>query len=98
MKNPFSEATRFLFADVYECWECGCNQNLSLHHTFGRISNSPINASPLCLKSHEKGDVHSPEKREKYLLKTLEYLKRIGYQFTQKDKEFIIWLKNEKYL
>lgn len=89
MKNPFSEKTRWLFVqDGYvKCFECGRNQ-AELHHILGRISNSPLNAIPLCRKCHNAGNIHSPEKEREYLNKTFRYLVEINYIMTKKDGEF----------
>jgi len=87
--NPFSEKTRELFIWNYTCWETGLSLPLELHHIYGRISNSPLNAAPLSREAHERGDIHSRSKRTKYLNKTIKFLDAQGYKLTKKDKEFL---------
>ena len=87
--NPFTERTRELFIWNYSCWQCWKSKPLTLHHIYKRISNSPLNACPICQDCHEKGDIHSAEKREKYLTKTIKFLKEQDYKMTKKDIEFL---------
>ena len=89
MKNPFSQKTRKLFIDKYDCGLCGMNQNLELHHILGRVSNSPLNGSPVCHKCHKKINLSNKEITSKLLASTLEYLLLRGYILTDKDKRFI---------
>ncbi len=89
MRNEFSQETRFLFVDNYECWNCGRNQIDALHHILGRESNSPFNAAPIENFSCHIGQSFSQEKTIKFLVKTYRYLIRHGYKPNQKDKEFL---------
>lgn len=89
LKNPFTNETRWLFHDArYQCWICGGNQNIELHHIAGRISSSPLNASPVCHSCHAQ--VGHSEEEEKLLFKrTLHYLTTHDYKINKKDHEFI---------
>ena len=91
LSNPFSEQIRFLFFDVWECWQCGSNGNgrggLELHHIKGRESNSALNAAPLCHYCHEHMNHNSQE--ESFLMgKTIRFLVRINYDFDSNDLAF----------
>ncbi len=91
--NDFTEDTRALFIFNYRCWETGKSLPLELHHIYGRCSNSPLNAAPLSREAHELGDIHSPEKRAKYINKTLKYLERQNYKMDDKDISFLKQVK-----
>lgn len=97
MKNNFSEETRLLFSEAWECWYCGANTAGSLHHIVGRGSkNGDVESSPLnaCLVCNNK--CHLPNHNflktdgmmRKMLNKTMEYLLSADYHFTAKDIEF----------
>ena len=94
-EKSFSEETRGLFIDNYECWECGMNNWDCLHHIKGgefEEADSPLNAAPLHNFKCHMGDGHhfSEEQISLYLAKTLRYLLlRVPYSFTDKDREFI---------
>ena len=89
LKNSFSDKTRSLFEN-YGCWECGrSDKGVEPHHILKRISGSAFNLAPLCRKCHELGNVHSIEKRKKYLNKTLNYLKSIDYKINSEDEKFL---------
>ena len=94
MRNPFTPKTRELFTWNYACWECGRNSGLELHHIMKRISNSPLNAAPLCHKCHapesRNTPIHSDENSSKYLKKTLAYLLSNGYVLNKVDREFML--------
>lgn len=89
LKNPFKLETRWLFFDVrYRCFECGSNQGIELHHILGRVSSSALNACPLCKNCHIQVK-HNQKEHQRLFLKTLQYLKDIGYTLVQEDIEFI---------
>lgn len=90
MRNPFSEETRELFRYNHECAWCGMNQPDALHHIMGRVSSSPLNASPIHnMKCHiGNGTLENDESRSMLLKWTLEYLYKEGYRFTEADSEF----------
>lgn len=53
----FPEYVRSLFADIQPCCiKCGSNQMCSIHHIYGRISNSMFNGATLCQEHHQIGD------------------------------------------
>jgi len=88
--NPFSKETLLLFIDNYSCWECGRSDlGLEPHHILKRISNSPFNLVPLCYNCHKISNIHSPEKQEKYLKKTYDYLIKINYKLNKNDLKFL---------
>jgi hypothetical protein len=96
MRNNFSEETRGLFIDCYKCWICGKNTADALHHILGRVSDSPLNAAPVCnFTCHINRPMHTEQTRQDLIKKTFFYLIKKGYALTKKDKEFI--LKNFKY-
>lgn len=98
MKNNFSQKTRdlFDFGGWSMDWEDGRNDADSLHHIFGRVSNSPYNAAPLNnIRNHQPEGrkylpaIHSFEARKKYLSKTKKHLDSIDYTPNEDDLEFI---------
>lgn len=90
MRNPFTTETRELFRYNHECSWCGMNQPDALHHIMGRVSSSPLNASPIHnMKCHiGNGTLENDESRSRLLKWTLEYLYKDGYKFTPEDEEF----------
>lgn len=98
LSNDFTEKTRSLWIFRYDCDICGCNRNLELHHILGRISNSPLNASLLCNSCHYRNHSQQPfteEEKMMILQKTIKWLLKNNYQFSEKDNIFI--LNNKKY-
>ena len=87
LKNPFSDKTRLLFIDVYSCFKCGSNQSVEMDHIMGRISNSPLNASPLCRKCHSEKAGYDGKIEQ--LRKTAAYLKKTEYKLCEKDLNFL---------
>lgn len=90
MRNPFTQETRELFRYNHACAWCGMNQPDALHHIMGRVSSSPLNASPIHnRKCHiGNGTLENDESRSMLLKWTLEYLHNDGYKFTEEDEEF----------
>jgi hypothetical protein len=85
LKNEFSINTRHIFLYVTACFNCGkSSEGLELHHILGRISNSPLNACPLCKFCHES-TARNYEKKKEYLVTTIKFLLANGYEFTEKD-------------
>lgn len=93
LKNSFSDSTRALFMDCYACFKCGSNQNLELHHIFGRISNSPFNAAPVCRNCHDK-ILHTFEERFPLLRTNMRFLFQAGYDYAKNrewgDEDFFV--------
>lgn len=87
--NPFSDKTRELFIFTYSCWDCGMSKPLTLHHIYKRISNSPMNSAPVCQECHDKSNIHSRDKRAKFMNKTIKFLQKQDYKLTKKDREFL---------
>lgn len=101
MKNNFSKATQILFgqydnAPYQVCWECGRYHADCLHHIFGRCSNSAFNCAPLnnndchLNKNGSMGghETHG-ETAQKYLYRTIVFLKMNEYEPTPEDQLFI---------
>lgn len=101
MKNEFTPETKALFNESgLKCWFCGnvlrrdkfgFSQEVSaFHHILGRISNSPLNCSPI----HNEGchlynyKLQSFEEKSKLLKKTIRFLLKRDYCLTEKDIEF----------
>lgn len=96
MRNNFTQKTRSLFWDNYSCWSCGYNKFDILHHIVGRgnkhseLESSPFNAAPLCnFSCHIGKPINKEYTTKKFLQLTEEYLKRINYKPTDKDKAFL---------
>lgn len=91
LKNPFSEQTRSLFLYNQYCFDCTSNGNnrggLELHHIFGRVSSSALNACVLCHECHSHVG-HTKEEHARLFMKTAEVLFANGYEPNQKDKDF----------
>ena len=89
LRNNFTDEQKAIWAFDYWCHngDCHSNNGVSIHHIFGRVSNSTLNGIPLCDKCHrnytflDKGQ----------LLKTvIRFLcdPNNNYDFTKKDVEF----------
>lgn len=91
LRNPFSKATRELFVGKIRCIWCKLPGWDVLHHIMGRVSDSPCNASPIHnLKCHiGNGSLDSFENRSKFLKDTRDFLDSIGYDYTEKDRDFM---------
>jgi len=97
-EKNFSQETRELFRNAYECWVCGMNSMDALHHILGgnfEEADSPLNAAPICNMKCHIGKSFSDEETGRMLRQTRYYLWMIGYQLTAKDKKFI--RDNQKY-
>lgn len=90
LNNPFSEDTRRLFFYNYSCFWCGQNGWDALHHILGRVSSSPLNASPIHNHQCHIGNyaLDSFENQSILLKRTLAYLLEEGYELTEEDKQF----------
>lgn len=90
MRNPFSQDTRELFRYHHNCAWCGMSGPDCLHHIMGRVSSSPLNASPL--HNHKchigNGTLENDESRSKLLKQTYKHLMDEGYRLTDTDIEF----------
>ena len=64
--------------------DCG---GLELHHIFGRVSSSPLNASVVCGKCHRQMG-HSFEEQHHLLWRNLHHLARIYYKSDEDDQKF----------
>ena len=89
LKNPFPDKVRYLYLyNCFECWQCGCNQMIELHHIWGRISASALNSAPLCKGCHVH-ILHTRYERQDLLRKTLRFLESQGYCWNNEDGEFL---------
>ena len=92
LANPFPLSVRLLFADCHSCWECGKNGQhvggLELHHIWGRISGSALNAAVLCKKCHEHMN-HNRDEHHRLLRKTINFLLRQKYKLLPVDHAFL---------
>jgi len=101
-EKNFSQETRELFRNNYECWICGKNCWDSFHHCLGgnfEEADSVFNAVPICNATCHIGKSFSEEEKSRLLKKTKEYLRIIGYELTKKDIKFLELKKRyyEKY-
>lgn len=92
LSNPFPLRVRLLFIDTHACWECGRNGNgrggMELHHIWGRISGSALNAAPLCKVCHD-GIAHNQETHRRLLRKTIAFLLGQHYKLEPADNQFL---------
>jgi hypothetical protein len=92
MKNDFTDITRALFVFEKTCWNCNAPEP-ELHHILGRVSNSPLNAYPLCRKNCHSFHIEmkSEENKYKFLKQTFRFLcdPNNQYRFTKKDNKFM---------
>ena len=89
LKNPFSQETKALFLYSYNCFNCNKGTNSrDPHHILGRVSDSPLNCSPVCIECHEEEHQRSRLDKGKLLVATIKYLVKYKYDFTEKDIEF----------
>jgi hypothetical protein len=87
LNNPFPSYVRVAFIDYWECYRCGKNYPLELHHIKGRESCSALNASVLCSECHSH--MGHTDEEEIYLMGiTARFLVRNNYQFREEDIEF----------
>lgn len=90
--KDFSEDTRNLFCYNNECFKCGKNRWDVAHHTMGgdfEEADSPLNFCAIHNYPCHIGWSFDDKMCCKFLTKTLKYLIRIRYRFTQKDFNFI---------
>ena len=77
LKFDFSFEVRTLFDDMQECAVCHCNGSgrggLSIHHIYGRVSDSVFNGVVLCGFCHERV-TGSQDERLHFFGVTLQYL------------------------
>lgn len=87
--HPFTDKTRQLFVNT-PCWQCGAAAPDALHHIMKRVSASPLNCAPLhnATCHLDRGDIHKPNVRWRYLWRTLVHLREQNYQWSPKDKAF----------
>ncbi len=85
MKNNFTDEVRAEFIFETTCWRCN-RSNPELHHILGRVSNSILNAYPLCRKCHSKHiEMMNEENKKKFLNETIRFLLANDYMFKMKD-------------
>lgn len=95
LSNPFPQEVRLLFFDVYWCFLCGrSDRGLELHHIWGRISGSALNACPLCKDCHDS-ILHNQETHIKLFKITMKYLVTIKYKLVANDFLFLEKINND---
>lgn len=98
LANPFPSEVRLLFLYCHECWLCGRNGSTSggmeLHHIWGRISASALNAAPLCNECHTSV-LHTHKVHQILLRKTINYLARQAYKLKAVDFAFLSTVQND---
>ncbi len=89
LNNPFPQWVRNLYLYVFACGECGRSDlGLELHHTKGRISDSPFNAFVLCPDCHFH-ILHDDVTHRRLFKKNAFFLHSQGYKPTDDDIQFI---------
>lgn len=98
LRNPFPLEVRNLFLYNYECFWCGGNGNgrggMELHHIWGRISASALNAAPLCKVCHA-GMIHTIPEQQRLLKRTIRFLRGEQYKLRPVDHEFLELVKTD---
>lgn len=93
LKNRFKEEDKIrVWSQKQYCQDCGSNQNCSLHHILGTISDSILNSIMLCYKCHKIADGHNVSDtkfQQKYLNITLITIKEECYSLVKRDFVFI---------
>src|SRR5580698_7667740 len=81
LQYDFPLKVRNLFIGCWECWQCGGNGQdrggLAIHHIWGRVSSSALNAAVLCGECHDHVS-HSTETRCRYFTQTFRYLETMA--------------------
>ena len=89
LRNNFTDEQKAVWAWDYWCHAPNCKSNIgvSIHHIFGRVSNSILNSIPLCDKCHRN---YTFLDKSELLKTTIRFLcdPNNGYEFTKKDIEF----------
>lgn len=95
LKNNFNEQERYYWQGHEFCAECRSNQNLALHHIYGRRYSSILNSIPLCIACHSKYDgmntdgIKGDPHRKKFLAHNLKWIMPQGKVFNEDDIFFI---------
>lgn len=92
LQYDFSQTTRALYLNHWECFLCGCNGwnrgGLEIHHIMGRVSKSPFNSSCLCGECHRHIG-HNKEEHQRIFGQTLYFLKKVHYKPDDEDWKFL---------
>ena len=98
LRNNFTDEQKSLWAFDYFCHApgehngiCASNQGVSIHHVWGRSSNSTLNSIPLCDECHRN---YTFLDKSDLLKTTIKHLVKIGYEFTKNDAMFYQKYKN----
>lgn len=95
LANPFPTEVRNLFLYVYGCFKCGrSGLGLELHHIWGRVSSSALNACPLCPACHT-AILHTPEEHRALLAIVIGFLSESGYRLNANDEAFLAYVQND---
>ena len=94
LSHEFKKEDKEYFRYEYACMECGrSDRGLELHHIKGRRNfekflSSIFNAILLCKYCHDK-ILHTKEEEEKFVLKTMKFLKEENYKPNKNDLEYL---------
>ena len=96
LNYDFPPEVRNLFIDYHTCYECGQNGSgrggLQIHHIWGRVSSSALNASLLCQKCHERV-TGSLEEKIRYFTSTCRLIRSLGsigaFTWSETDTSFV---------
>ncbi len=96
-KNNWSDETKLLFSESYECWDCKQNTANCGHHIFGRgkeegCEKSALNYAFLCNHKchlHKHGYWMTDDGKRYLFIKTYNYLININYKLKQIDYDFL---------
>lgn len=100
MLNNFNKKLlNSLYSHSPLCINCG-RMGWEFHHVLGRgrtkrlkCHSSIFNAALVCRFCHMRGDINKPESRRKYLALIAGFLDSQGYKPTEKDREFLTYVK-----
>ena len=100
LSNDFSKKDREIWFYNQQCALCNSNQGVTLHHIYGRASNSILNSIPLCHDHHKNADCHNTseqgnEHRIKYLSIALRQVIKSWHVFTKNDTDFLEMVKRD---
>lgn len=89
LKKPFLQEIRLNFLYVYWCFDCNrSDRGLELHHVRARISNTMLDAIPLCKWCHSKVG-HTAEEEHRYRELVIAFYIRENIKVPQKDIEYL---------
>lgn len=95
LQNPFPYEVRLLYLYVFACFQCGrSNGGIELHHIWGRISGSALNACPLCKTCHNKIS-HNLNEHLRLFQINMNFLIDENYKLVERDNLFLELVKKD---